>query len=94
MPTFKLKDWKGLYTNRDENEVSFEFAKESINFRHSRGALFYESRNIGEYPLPEINPSLSAYDWKWETGIYSTLLNDPLAENPVAKKYDTLVPAI
>lgn len=91
MPTFKLKDWKGLYTNRDENEVSFEFAKESINFRHSRGALFYESRNIGEYSLPEIDPSLSAYDWKWETGIYSTLLNDPLAENPVAKKYDTLV---
>lgn len=91
MPKIKIKNWKGIYTNIDENDNSFEYAKASVNFKHSRGVLTFEDRNLSEYELPEIDSSLSSYNWEWETGIYCTLLNDPFKELPTAKKYNCLV---
>lgn len=91
MPKLKIKNWKGLYTNIDENEQSLETARVSINWRHERGKLIFESRFLSEYDLPIIDPTLaSQFNWEWETGIYCTLSNDPLAQNPIAAKYDIL----
>ena len=91
MPKLKIKEWKGLYSNIDENDQSLELAKVSINWKHSRGFLEFEKRNLTEYTLPEIDTSLLGYNWEWETGVYLTLTNDPFAENIVGAKYDTLI---
>jgi hypothetical protein len=86
----KIKNWKGLYTNVDENDQSLDFARTSINFKHNRGFLEFEDRALSEYQLPVIDSSLEAYDWKWETGIYCTLTSDNLSQAPVTNAYDIL----
>lgn len=91
MPKLKVKNWKGLYTNIDPNDMSLEQAETSINWRHSRGFLEFEPRYLSEYTLPDVDTAFAGYNWEWETGIYCTLTNDPLAQNPIAAKYDILL---
>lgn len=91
MPKLKIKDWKGLYSNIDENEQSLEFARQSINWRHGRGKISFEPRFLSEYELPEIDSAFGAYNWEWETGIYATLTNDPFAISRIGAKYDSLI---
>lgn len=91
MPAIKVKEWKGLYTNIDENDQPLNTARISINWRHSRGYLEFEPRELSEYALPIIDSALATYNWEWETGIYCTIVSDNLAQNPSPAKYDILL---
>jgi len=91
MPKIKIKNWKGLYTNIDENDQSLDIARASINWRHNRGFLEFENRDLGTYALPDIDTAFAGYNWTWETGIYTTLTNDPLDTYGTAAKYDCLI---
>lgn len=90
MPKIKIKDWKGLYTNIDENDVKLEYARDTYNFKHHRGVLEYEPMDLIEETLPDLTifSESSGFDFEWETGIYCTLANDPLSQNPVAATYN------
>lgn len=85
MPKIKIKEWKGIYTNIDENDANLQVVRESINFRHDRGFLQFEPFALA---LGQV-PTLSA-GYEWETGIYCTLSNDPLAETPIPATYNIL----
>lgn len=90
MPKLKIKNWKGLYTNIDENDSALDISRTSINFRYNRGYVQFENRELGEYALPVIDTAFGI-GWEWETGIYATLTNDPLDQDATATKYDCLI---
>ena len=94
MPKIKIKEFKGLYTNADENDLRLEVFKESVNFRHKQGYTTYEPRRLTTYDLPDIPTYLGGSEgagWTWEKGIYTTLTNDPYAIDPVSAEYNVLV---
>ena len=99
MAKLKIKDFKGIFTNIDENDQNLDTARTSVNWKHERGGLEFEPRSLSEYTLPEIDPVLHRHlpdgtdglDWEWETGIYTTLTNDPFARPVIGAKYDVLI---
>lgn len=91
MPKLKIKNWKGLYTNIDENDSALDISRTSINFRYNRGYVQFENRELGEYALPDIDTAFAGYDWEWETGLYTTITNDPFDEDGTATKYNCLI---
>lgn len=91
MPKLKIKDWKGIYSNIDENDASLEYTKDSVNFKHNRGYVEFEPLSLSTTDIPNLANEFPTYAFKWETGIYCTLSNDPLAETPVPAVYDITV---
>lgn len=92
----KIKDFKGIFTNLDENDSNLEAVRESINFAHKRGFLEFVPRHLEtRVDLPETNGGGYFYNGQWEleTGIYTTLTSDRLATNPadVPTSYNVLV---
>lgn len=83
MPKLKIKDFKGIFTNLDENDSNPEACRDSINFYHKRGFLEFNPRHLREFPtLPDTSPFVKStgaqYTWTYETGIYTTLTSDRL----------------
>lgn len=94
MPKIKIKDFKGIFTNLDENDSNLEAVRDSINFYHKRGFLQFIPRHLQERAnMPDTTGF--GYDGQWdlETGIYTTLTSDKLATDLSAKpiSYDVLV---
>ena len=90
----KIKDFKGIYTNIDENDNRFELVRESENFFHRRGYLELDPRYlIEDSNLPDPDTDFPAFTWAFETGIYTTLSSDILttADIPVPSKHDVLI---
>lgn len=90
----KIKDFKGIYTNIDENDNRLELVRDSENFYHRRGYLEIDPRNLAEESnLPDPNNDFPLWDWTFETGIYTTLSGDLLSTRtvPVPSKHDVLV---
>ena len=85
MPKIKIKEFKGIYSNADENDLRLELFKDSVNFKHEQGYAEYEPSFIEQVNLPVITE-----DWSWETGIFTTLSNDLLSQNPIPDKWDIL----
>ena len=94
MPKIKIRDFKGIFTNVDENDQRIELVRESSNFKHKRGFLEFEPRYLSEREnLPTPNADHNTYTWVWETGIYTTLASDVLTTDkvPTPAKHDVLV---
>lgn len=90
----KIKEFKGIYTNIDENDNRLELVRDSENFYHKRGYLEVDPRNLAEDTnLPTPNIDFPSYSWTFETGIYTTLSEDILSTQdiPVAQKHDVLI---
>ena len=90
----KIKDFKGIYTNIDENDNRLELTRESENFLHRRGYLELDPRYLAEDSnLPTPSTDFPAFTWVFETGIYTTLSSDILttADIPVPSKHDVLI---
>ena len=85
----KIKDWKGLYTNVDENDSRFELVRVSNNFAHEEGFI----ETIPRYLSAESGLPTLPTDFVWETGIYCTLASDELTDAAVAvaTSYNCLV---
>jgi hypothetical protein len=95
MPKIKIKDFKGIFTNLDENDNRLEAVRDSINFYHKRGFLEFIPRNLqARADMPETNGGGFYYNtFELETGIYTTLTSDRLTTNITAtpRSYDVLV---
>lgn len=79
MPKIKIKDFKGIFTNLDENDSNPEACRDSINFLHKRGFLEFVPRHLLErVSMPDTIGDYGPYTWTWETGIYTTLTSDRL----------------
>lgn len=90
----KIKDFKGIYTNTDENDNRLEYVQDSENFYHRRGFLEIEPRRLSEYSnLPDPNADFPSYTWTFETAIYTTLSSDILTtqESSTPYKFDVIV---
>ena len=90
MSTVKIKKFDGIYTNVDENDLRLELFKDSLNFRHEQGYVNLELPKLGEYTLPDVNTYMNSTGWEWEAGIYTTITNDFLNQNPSPAKYPVL----
>ena len=89
----RLKDWKGIVTNLDENDAKLEVVRDSVNFEHRRGFLQFAPRDLEErVDMPNLSGYLYS-NWEWETGIYTNLTSDRLTTNLTAEptSYDVLV---
>lgn len=98
MPKIKIKDFKGIFTNIDENDSNLEAVRDSINFAHKRGFLEFVPRRLREFPtLPDTSGFTrhggAQYTWTYETGIYTTLTSDRLTTDIDAApaSYDVLI---
>lgn len=91
MPVIKIRNWKGINTNLDENDLGFEYVKDSVNFRHDRGFISYESLNLTTDSIPSLASDFPAHNFVWETGIFCTLTSDPLAVNVSPTTFDVTV---
>ena len=101
MPKITLKDFKGIYSNADENDNQLELVIDSKNFKHRPGYLEIDPRNLTDvlpytgnaFGLPDPNGDFAAHTWTYETGIYTTLSSDILTtqDNPTPSKHDVLV---
>ena len=92
MPKIKIKEFKGIYSNVDENDLRLDIFKDSVNFRHEQGYASFELPYLKGYTLPNVNNYLTGWTgWQWETGTFVTLTNDPFnMESKVAHKYNIL----
>lgn len=94
MPKIKIRDFKGIFTNIDQNDQRFELVRDSVNFKHKRGFLEFDPRYLSTRDsLPDPNLDFNSYTWIWETGIYTTLASDVLTNDdvPIPAKHDVLV---
>lgn len=95
MPKIKIKDYKGIFTNLDENDSSIETVRDSINFAHKRGFLEFVPRHLAErMDMPDLTDyGYPVANWTYETGIYTTLTSDRLttATDAVPTSYNVFV---
>ena len=92
MPKFKIKDIEGIYTNADQNDLKPELVKTSVNFRHKKGYVEFDPRELAVLPgIPNLNTAYPGQGFTWETGIYCTLTNDPFADDTGPTEYNILV---
>lgn len=78
MPKIKINEWKGIYTNADENNLNFSLVRDSINFLHKNTYVEFEPYNLQLESIPNPNDFVPGYNWTWETGIYANFINDPM----------------
>ena len=92
MPKFKIKDIESIYTNADPNDLRPELVPMSINWRHKKGYIQFEPRELAELGgMPDLDVAYPGEGYFWETGIYCTLTNDPFTDNTSAVEYNVLV---
>lgn len=90
----KIKDFKGIFTNLDENDSNLEAVRDSINFAHKRGFLEFVPRHLQErVNMPDFSDFPYIGQWDYEAGIYTTLTSDRLGTDLTATptSYDVLV---
>jgi len=97
MPKVKIKEFKGIATNFDENDVKLEVFNGSLNVRHRGSFAEVEPRQLAEYNLPDPNAEFGiyGYNFEWETGIYCILSGDKFKSTSdrilAGDKYNVLV---
>lgn len=95
MAKISIKEFKGLYTNIDENDLSLDRFQVATNAGFENGYCYKRNRNLALWPdvpsLSEINSYISGGEWEYETGLFAILTNDSLSEDPIATQYRVFV---
>ena len=64
----RLEQFKGLYTNVDEHELSLDFYKESTNYRHRITYVEFENTTLKEMmvlPNLDVDNGIGPNDTDW-----------------------------
>ena len=91
MPKAFIKDFKGIYTNLDDNDKSLETFNQSVNFAHEHGLCEYIRRDLVELSAPDLESYFGEEGWGWETGIQTILTNDANATTTIINQWKVLV---
>lgn len=86
MPKVKLDKFNGIYTNIDENDLTLDKFQDSVNISHEDGYMIFNDYKVASSSVPTLPSGFS-----WETGIYTTLIEDPLSQDSTSDSYDVLV---
>lgn len=91
MPSIKINRFDGIYSTADANDTKLELVRDSRDIKFENGYLKTETLGLAAYELPDLAFEEGTEGWEWETGIFGTVTNDPLAKNPVAAQHRVLL---
>lgn len=82
MPKLKYNQFKGVNLQTDENMLSPEFWRGSVNLKSHLTYIEVDPKRLEQASIPNPNTEFGiyGYNFSWETGIYGVLSNDKFRE--------------